>query len=136
MPCQLVHSTDSRRWLISALVVTGALLATRFHRVAVTGDSMLPAFAPGDRLLVGPTGRLRPGHVVAVPDPRQPDRLLIKRVRSVAPDARVDVRGDNEAASTDSRHFGPVPRRAVRGRVLYRYAPPARAGRWPGSQRQ
>jgi hypothetical protein len=74
--------------------------------------------------------------VVAVPDPRQPDRLLIKRVRSVAPDARVDVRGDNEAASTDSRHFGPVPRRAVRGRVLYRYAPPARAGRWPGSQRQ
>jgi inner membrane protease subunit 1 len=57
-------------------------------------------------------------------------------VRSLAPDARVDVRGDNEAASTDSRHFGPVPRRAVRGRVLYRYGPPARAGRWPGSRQQ
>ena len=117
-------------------MVAAALLVSRFRRVVVTGDSMLPAFVPGDRLLVGPIGRLRPGDVVAVPDPRRPDRFLIKRVHSVAPGARVHVRGDNEAASTDSRHFGPVPRRAVRGRVLYRYAPPGRVGRWPGAREQ
>jgi nickel-type superoxide dismutase maturation protease len=132
-----VQSTDSWRWFFPAIVVTVAVLVVaRIRRVVVTGDSMLPAFEPGDRLLVGPVGRLRPGQVVAVRDPRRPDRLLIKRIRTVTPDARVDVRGDNEPASTDSRHFGPVDRGAVRGRVLYRYGPAARAGRWPGSLRQ
>jgi len=38
------------------------------------------------------------------------------------------VRGDNPDASTDSRVFGPVRRRAVIGRAVYRYWPPARRG--------
>jgi nickel-type superoxide dismutase maturation protease len=104
--------------------------ATRFRRVVVTGESMTPAFQPGDRLLVGPVGRVRPGAVVALPDPRRPDRLLVKRVRT-SEAGRLDVRGDNQSASTDSRHFGLVPRRRVIGRVVYRYAPPARVGWWP-----
>lgn len=73
---------------------------------------------------------MAPGQVVAVADPRQPGRLLVKRVLSV--DAgRVDLRGDNPAASTDSRHFGTVDIGAVRGRVVYRYHPPGRAGWCP-----
>jgi type IV secretory pathway protease TraF len=65
--------------------------------------------------------------VVAVPDPRQPDRLLLKRVRSTSY-GLVDVRGDNEGASTDSRDFGLIPRSSVIGRAVYRYAPAGRAG--------
>jgi nickel-type superoxide dismutase maturation protease len=97
------------------------------RRVVVTGESMLPAFEPGDRLLLGRTGRLRPGQVVGLPDPRNEQRLLIKRVHALSA-STVEVRGDNEGASTDSRHFGPVPRAALSGRVLYRYGPPGRAG--------
>jgi type IV secretory pathway protease TraF len=39
------------------------------------------------------------------------------------------VRGDNPNVSRDSREFGPVPRRLVVGRVVYRYLPGERRGR-------
>jgi nickel-type superoxide dismutase maturation protease len=97
------------------------------RRVTVAGDSMLPSFRAGDRLLVVPTRNLSAGQVVALRDPTAPDRLLVKRVREVAGDG-LDVRGDNEQASTDSRTFGAVPSTMVIGRVVYRYHPPERAG--------
>jgi nickel-type superoxide dismutase maturation protease len=103
----------------------------RLRRVVVTGDSMLPAFEHGDRLVLAPTGRLQPGQVIALPDPRDATRLLIKRIRTVN-DTTLEVRGDNEAASTDSRDFGLVPRAGLVGRVVYRYAPPGRTGWMPG----
>ena len=87
---------------------------------------MRPAFAPGDRLLVGPPGRVRPGHVVALRDPRD-GRLVIKRVHALTGEG-ADVRGDNEAASTDSRAYGPVPAGSIVGRVWYRYGPLDRTG--------
>lgn len=89
---------------------------------------MVPAVAAGDRVLVWRTGRVREGDVVALRDPRQPARTIVKRVAGVD-EAGVVVLGDNPAESTDSRHFGPVPRSLVRGRVVYRYAPASRAGR-------
>jgi type IV secretory pathway protease TraF len=55
-------------------------------------------------------------------------RLLVKRVAATDGET-VTVHGDNAAHSTDSRHIGPLPRSAVRGRVVYRYAPSARVGR-------
>jgi nickel-type superoxide dismutase maturation protease len=90
---------------------------------------MQPTLAPGDRLLVVPAVSPRPGHIVALLDPDVPDRLLVKRVASV--DRRhqvISVEGDNRDASTDSRAFGPLPRAAILGRAVYRYAPATRAG--------
>lgn len=117
-------------WLF--MVTTAALLvgAARRWRVVVTGESMSPAFQAGDRLLLLPFLQVQPGDVVAVPDPRVPSRLLIKRVAGRDGDL-VDVRGDHEAASTDSRHFGMVPLATVAGRAVYRYAPAGRVG-WVG----
>jgi hypothetical protein len=68
--------------------------------------------------------------VAALRDPRHPAdaTLLVKRVAAVTPGG-VEVRGDNPAASTDSRTFGPVPRALLAGPVLYRYWPRERAGR-------
>jgi nickel-type superoxide dismutase maturation protease len=113
------------------LVVTAvaAIAAARawFGRATVEGASMIPTFERGDHLLYMRTTRFLPGQLVVVPDPREPARLLVKRVTSVRGDL-IEVRGDNEAASTDSRTFGPVPARSVRGRVVYRYAPAGRIG--------
>ena len=89
---------------------------------------MSPALMPGDRLLVVRARRVRRGDLVAVFDPRQRGRTIVKRVALVAGDA-VTVLGDNPGASTDSRVFGPVDRRDLRGRVVYRYGPEDRRGR-------
>jgi nickel-type superoxide dismutase maturation protease len=111
--------------LAGALAVV--VVARRCRRVVVTGSSMRPTLESGDRLLVVRAGRPRPGHLVVMPDPRQPDRLLVKRAAAVRGGA-VTIQGDNPASSTDSRDFGPVPVDALRGRAVYRYGPPERAG--------
>ncbi len=120
--------------LLLGRLLVGRLRLGRLHpgrprRVTVQGDSMRPLLRPGDRLLVVPTGRWRPGEVVALRDPRDPGRLLVKRVLGVeGPDGPLTVIGDNPLASTDSRQFGPVDRRSVVGRAVYRYAPRGREG--------
>jgi len=104
--------------------------ATALFRVAVAGQSMEPTFRDGDWLLVRRLGRPpRPGEVVVATDPREPERLLVKRVRSVAADG-VTIEGDHSdpAESTDSRQFGPIPGSAVVGRPVLRYAPLDRIG--------
>ena len=87
---------------------------------------MLPALHPGDHLLVV-AGRPRVGDVVAL---AHHGRVMVKRVAAMD-GSLVTVHGDNADASTDSRSFGPVPRSAVIGRAVYRYAPRQRAGRVP-----
>ena len=125
-----------RRRAVLVLMAVGAVAVLRsIHRLQVVGDSMTPSFLPGDRLVVmGPPWwrppRTLPGTVVAVRDPRLPQRILIKRVVAVDQGAgTLEVAGDNPAASTDSRTFGPVPRTLLVGRVVYRYAPVGRSGR-------
>jgi len=113
-----------------ALALAGAAAAVvrPLGRVAVEGRSMRPTLEPGDRLLLVRRRTYRPGAIVALVDPRD-GRLLVKRVAAVTDDGRLVVAGDDPAASTDSRTFGPVPRALVRGQAVHRYAPPGRAGR-------
>ena len=57
-------------------------------------------------------------------DPADPARWLVKRVRAVDPSAgTIEVRGDAPATARDSRQFGPVPLRALIGRVYECYFP-------------
>jgi nickel-type superoxide dismutase maturation protease len=119
-----------RRLGVVAALACG--LGLVFGRVEVVGESMVPTLRPGDRLVVLRWGHrllLRPGDLVTItPPPRsgRPGRL-VKRVVD-CDGATVAVAGDNADASTDSRSFGRLPRSAVTGKVLYRYAPSGRTG--------
>ena len=118
----------------AALIVVAVLARTCLRRVKVEGTSMMPTLAHGDRLVVTRIGRPRVGDLVALSDPAEPTRLLVKRVVAVLP-AGLEVRGDNQAASRDSRTFGGVAPSSVVGKAVYRYFPPARVGslRQPGA---
>jgi signal peptidase I len=94
---------------------------------------MAPVLLHGDRLLVLGAARVGVGDIVAFADPEGSGLVLVKRV--VAADAAgVEVAGDNREASRDSRQFGPVPRRALLGRAVYRYHPAGRVGRLGGAR--
>jgi nickel-type superoxide dismutase maturation protease len=89
---------------------------------------MEPTVREGDWLLVRRLRRRpRVGERVVAADPREPARLLVKRVSAVAGD-RISVAGDHPDRSTDSRHFGALPVSAIVGRPLLRYAPLERLG--------
>jgi len=97
---------------------------------------MEPALLPGDRLLVLPAGSgglpgLRGvppiGSVVIV---AREGRFDVKRVAPPPPGTSgLWLLGDNAALSRDSRHDGPLPLSALRGRVVYRIGPRGRRGR-------
>ncbi|HUH06471.1 MAG TPA: S26 family signal peptidase, partial [Egibacteraceae bacterium] len=125
----------------AAAIVVGASVVRMFGRFAVAGDSMRPALEPGDRLIVGPLGRLSRDAIVIVSDPRRPERQMAKRIVALSGETvviegieitagpgEVAVIGDNLAASTDSRTFGAIPTGLVTARAWYRYAPEHRAG--------
>ena len=101
---------------------------------------MAPALQDGDWLVALRMGRVVPHRLVVVEGPGRPGFELVKRVTGVPGDARGGivlgrdeywVTGDREAASTDSRSFGPVRRSAIRGRVVLRYRPLRRFGPTP-----
>jgi len=128
---QALHAPWRRALAIVALLGLALGLRRRCARYEVLGDSMQPTLAPGDWLLAWqrpPPRCLRPGRLVVAGRPDAPTMEVIKRVAARQGDALV-LRGDNPAASTDSRAFGPLAAAAVTGLVCLRYWPPHRA-RW------
>ncbi|MFG1923025.1 S26 family signal peptidase [Cryptosporangium sp. NPDC048952] len=130
------------------VVVLVGLWALRrgFTVVTVSGDSMLPAFRPGDRVLVRrvPLHRIERGQVVVLAQPAElrnlPDNppWLIKRAVALPGDAVPDeieelrgdrvpsgsivVLGDNVGRSYDSRRAGYFPAGSLLG-VVQRVLP-------------
>jgi len=94
-------------------------------RYRVEGESMAPTLSAGERVLVNKAAywfrKPRAGDLVVLRDPRQHDRLLLKRIAGEADGRRWLVVGENASASTDSRAFGPVGRELLVGKVLARY---------------
>jgi nickel-type superoxide dismutase maturation protease len=104
------------------LAFTGVerLFASVVRRVKVEGTSMLPTYVAGEVLTaIRRWRRVRVGDVVVVRDPRDASRWLLKRCVA-RQGSMLDVRGDNEYASTDSREFGLVASTDVRYLVLRR----------------
>jgi signal peptidase I len=128
--------------------VAAALLVLRrkWVVVEVQGPSMQPTLVHGDRVLVRRTDAAPRGAVVVLRGPQLPavplhgNGWMIKRVAAVAgdpmslevarvagfrddapvPAGHVVVYGDNPAASSDSRHWGPMPTDGLLGVVVRR----------------
>lgn len=100
----------------------------------VSGPSMSPTVASGDRLLVRRVrhaGAVTAGDVVLARFPARPDLLVVKRVHHVVEGGHW-VLGDNPFVTDDSRAFGAA---VVVGRVVGRLWPrPGRLPPAPGSR--
>ena len=92
---------------------------------------MAPRLPPGALVVaraIGDRTRLRVGNVVVARRPDRPELEIIKRITAIKAGGAIFLAGDNPAASTDSRQFGPVTRAQIVARVhwLYWPLPPAR----------
>lgn len=135
------HRGRKRREVWVGLAVAAALaysvLRWKPFRVEIAGSSMAPTLRPGD-WAVGARRRLvRRGDVVVVEHPHRSGFEVVKRVVAVAgtrapnaSDLGGDewwVEGDRLGESTDSRHFGPVRTRHIKGVLRMIYWPPSRS---------
>jgi len=96
------------------------ILLRRRSEVLIAGDSMLPVLASGDRVVVDPSAEITAGDIVVAFHPYKASVSVVKRVDEILPDGRVILIGENLAESTDSRHFGTLPAKAIFGKVVAR----------------
>jgi phage repressor protein C with HTH and peptisase S24 domain len=85
----------------------------------VSGLSMIPTLAPGERLLVRLDGPIVIGDIVVF---KRDSQFDVKRVLRIDTEG-IFVQGDNDLVSTDSRSYGLIPFEDVLGTVTYRLWP-------------
>ncbi|WP_369212779.1 S26 family signal peptidase [Streptomyces flavofungini] len=125
------------RWTAIVVLSLAAGLVWRIRRtnlrVTVVGSSMEPGLPHGTQVFTKrvPPQQLASGDIVVLPEPGS-GQLIIKRIAAVGgepapepmdgdprvPRDMVVLLGDNPSHSHDSRHFGYVPARHIRGRVV------------------
>jgi nickel-type superoxide dismutase maturation protease len=102
-------------------------------RVAVEGHSMQPTLLAGDWLLVDPGAYRRRtprvGELCVARDPRNRDRVVVKRVATVDADGGLILVGDHPGHAGDEERIGKVDQAALLGRPWFRYWPMSRFGR-------
>jgi phage repressor protein C with HTH and peptisase S24 domain len=91
----------------------------RYRMAVVSGLSMIPTLAPGERLLVRLDGPIVIGDIVVFERANQFD---VKRILRIEADG-VFVQGDNDLVSTDSRTYGLIPHDNAIGVATYRLWP-------------
>ncbi|MBU5537194.1 MAG: nickel-type superoxide dismutase maturation protease [Candidatus Aenigmarchaeota archaeon] len=83
---------------------------------------MEPNFKAGDYILVNKLAYIfknpSKGDVVVLRHPKEKGKFLIKRISLVTNSDEYYVVGDNKNFSQDSRHFGPVKKDLIIGKVL------------------
>lgn len=91
----------------------------RYRMAVVSGVSMIPTLAPGERLLVRLDGPIVIGDIVVFQRANQFD---VKRILRIEVEG-LFVQGDNEQVSTDSRAYGLIPHDNLIGVATYRLWP-------------
>ena len=92
------------------------LLRILNHR-KIVGESMSPLLSHGDLLIYRSINlKLKEGQIVVFNHPNEKNRLIVKRIHNIK-NTGVDVRGDNQSASIDSRQFGLIGKSSILGIV-------------------
>lgn len=93
---------------------------------------MEPTLLPGDWLLVDPDAYAdrspQAGELVVATDPREPGRLIVKRVEALDVDGRLRLSGDHPAHRQAAQQLV-FDAAALGGQAWLRYWPLARVGR-------
>lgn len=90
------------------------------HTFLVEGDSMSPTLNNGEIILLDPHASLEVGDLALADHPYRSSVRIIKRIASIEPGGLVSLIGDNAPESTDSRTFGLVSIKSIKGRVVCR----------------
>ncbi len=90
-------------------------------RFKVEDRSMEPIFKSGDYILVNNLayifGNPSKGDAIVLKHPKEKNKFLIKRISVVTNSNEYYVVGDNKSFSQDSRHFGPIKKDLIVGKV-------------------
>ena len=91
-------------------------------RIRVSGNSMSPLLKDGDEIYVDLDAYRHAapeaGDIVLSAHPYIANMQILKQVQSRNSDGSLYLLGLNPSESTDSRAFGAVPRRLIRGRAV------------------
>jgi nickel-type superoxide dismutase maturation protease len=96
-----------------------------FSRFKIAGHSMEPLFKAGDRVIINRLAYIftkpRVGDIVAVRNPKERNKILLKKIKNEQPKNQYFVVGINPVDSHDSRTFGSVGKDLILGKVWFRY---------------
>ncbi len=114
--------------IMSVTLIVTILLAVsrRLKTFVVAGPSMLPTLTEGDRLLGLVPIHLKVGDIVVF-NHEISSLKLIKRI-SFVDGERIEVIGDNDILSIDSKQFGYIDKSQIYCKIIFRYFPSNRAG--------
>ena len=128
------------RFVIITLVIVVPVRAYIAQPFIVSGLSMAPSFADGEYLIIDELSYLlrepKRDEVIVFHYPKDPSKFFIKRVVNLPGETvTIDnqsytlgadeyfVLGDNRPMSLDSRVWGPVQKKLIKGRVFLRLFP-------------
>jgi nickel-type superoxide dismutase maturation protease len=101
------------------------LLLRKRKRLRVVGESMLPLLKPGDEILLDPFAYRKSSpqinDIIVTQHPLQPNLAVVKRINGINDGDRYFVTGDNQEASTDSRHWGTIESSDIIGKVTSQF---------------
>src|SRR4029077_12184518 len=97
------------------------LLLSPIYKYKISGTSMEPTIKAGETVLVNRLKywftKPKKDDIIGFHEPRD-GKILIKRITKKS-GTKYFVEGDNKSASTDSRVFGWIEKKAIIGKVVY-----------------
>ena len=86
----------------------------------VEGNSMLPTLKNGDAILIKTGAKCAVGDIVLAQHPFKQSVKIVKRIERIDAAEKYFLVGDDPAESTDSRAFGAVSLKLIKGKAICR----------------
>lgn len=90
------------------------------NRYRVENNSMLPTLKSGDQVVIKKSSKLKNGDIVVAYHPFKKSVEIIKRIKEIDENGNYFLIGDNSEESTDSRTFGAISLKYIKGKVVSR----------------